>query len=206
MKVFIINIGIGNIGSVANMVRKVGGEAIITSNPEDVVRADKLIFPGVGAFDVAIKNLKSLGLIEILNERILVHKVPILGICLGMQLMTNSSEEGNMNGLGWINARTVKFKFNDNSIKVPHMGWNTVNLSKESRLFANMENQENRFYFVHSYYVECNNSEDILTTTKYGDKEFVSSFERENIIGVQFHPEKSHKFGMQLIKNFLEKF
>ena len=204
--IVIVDYQMGNVGSIFNMIRKIGVDSLISSDCEDIKKAEKIVLPGVGAFDYGMNNLEKLGLIDILNERVIKYKIPILGICLGMQLMTNSSEEGDMNGFGWINAKTVKFKFKDNSIKVPHMGWNTVNLSKESRIFANMENQENRFYFVHSYFVECNNREDILTTTKYGDKEFVSSFERENIIGVQFHPEKSHKFGMQLLKNFLEKF
>jgi len=198
----IINYGLGNLGSIANMIKKIGGESIITSNPEKILRAKKLILPGVGSFDKGMLNLKDLSLINILNKKVLVEKTPILGICLGMQLMLNSSEEGNETGLGWIDAKTIKFSAN--TLKVPHMGWNTVKNIKESKLFDELES-EKRFYFVHSYYVKCNDEKDILTTTPYGN-DFVSAFEKENLIGVQFHPEKSHKFGMSIIKNFVEKY
>lgn len=201
----IINYNMGNLGSILNMIKKIGYNAIITSNLDEISKASKLILPGVGAFDNGINNLKELGIFDLLNKKILEEKVPILGICLGMQLMTLSSEEGKEKGLGWLNAITKKFNFQNKELKVPHMGWNTITLRKHSKLFNEMENQENRFYFVHSYAVECFDKNDILTTTCYG-YEFVSSFEKENIIGVQFHPEKSHKFGMQLLKNFIEKF
>ncbi|WP_035588025.1 imidazole glycerol phosphate synthase subunit HisH [Hippea jasoniae] len=201
----IINCGMGNVGSVANMIKKVGGKSIITSNRDEVKHAKKLILPGVGAFDNAVKNLKDLGLWDLIKEKVLLEKVPIMGICLGMQLLTKGSEEGELKGFGFIDAYTKKFKFEDNKLKVPHMGWNTVKITKKSKLFENMENQESRFYFVHSYYVDCYNKNDILTITNYGI-DFVSSFENDNIIGVQFHPEKSHRFGMQLLKNFVEKY
>ncbi len=139
-----------------------------------------------------------------LNYKVKEKKTPILGICLGMQLMTMSSEEGTLPGLGWIAAKTIKFKFEDKSIKVPHMGWNTIKIEKVSPIFKNMYDQENRFYFVHSYYVVCNDKSDIASTSVYGNVTFVSAFQKENIFGVQFHPEKSHKFGMQLLKNFSE--
>ncbi|MFN4219609.1 MAG: imidazole glycerol phosphate synthase subunit HisH [bacterium] len=202
----IIDYKMGNIGSIANMIKKVGGIFVIASKPEELAKASKIILPGVGSFDYGITNLEKLGLIDILNERVLVKKVPILGICLGMQIMTKSSEEGQKKGLGWINAETVKFNFGNNSIKMPHMGWNTINITKNSKLLKDMENRENRFYFVHSYYVKCFNESDILATTNYGGINFVSIFGHENILGVQFHPEKSHKFGMQLLKNFLENY
>ena len=163
------------------------------------------MLPGVGAFDSAVKNLKKLHLWDLIKEKVLVEKVPIMGICLGMQLLTKGSEEGELDGFGFIDAYAKRFEFEKEDLKIPHMGWNVVNLQKKSKLFEGMEHQENRFYFVHSFAVECKENKDILTTTHYG-YDFVSSFEKENIIGCQFHPEKSHKFGMKLFKNFVEKY
>jgi glutamine amidotransferase len=201
----IIDYGMGNLGSVANMIKKVGGKSVITSNKDEIKQAKKILLPGVGAFDNAVKNLKNLDLWDLIKEKALVEKVYIMGICLGMQLLTKGSEEGKLEGFGFIDAYTKKFKFEDNKLKIPHMGWNIVKLQKKSKLFQGMENQENRFYFVHSYAIKCYEEKDILTTTFYG-YEFVSSFEKENIIGCQFHPEKSHKFGMALFKNFVERY
>jgi len=201
----IIDYGMGNLGSVVNMIKKVGGKSIISSSKNEIKNAKKILLPGVGAFDNAVKNLKDLGLWDLIKEKVLVEKVPIMGICLGMQLLTKGSEEGELEGFGFVDAYTKKFRFKNNDLKIPHMGWNIVNLQKNSKLFEGMENQENRFYFVHSYAVECKDKNDILTTTHYG-YDFVSSFEKKNIIGCQFHPEKSHKFGMALFKNFVEKY
>ena len=198
----IIDYGVGNIGSIANMIKKVGGKSLITSDLQEIKKAKKLILPGVGSFDNGIKRLKELGFIDTLNKKVLKEKTPIMGICLGMQLMTKSSQEGELDGLSWIDADTMRFK--SDTLKIPHMGWNIISHQKESALFDETT-QEKRFYFVHSYYVSCKREEDILTTTPYGH-DFVSSFEKENIIGVQFHPEKSHKFGMSLFKNFVEKY
>lgn len=200
MTITIIDYGMGNIGSIANMIKKIGYESIITSDIEEIKKAKKLILPGVGSFDNGMKNLKEMGLTEILNQKVLLEKIPILGICLGMQLMTKGSEEGVLDGLGWVDAETKRFE--SDTLKVPHMGWNTINHQRKSKLFDELES-EKRYYFVHSYYVRSNNEKEILTTTNYGF-DFVSAFEKENIIGVQFHPEKSHKFGMWLIKNFIE--
>ena len=193
----------GNLGSILNMLKKIGAEAIISSSPQDISRADKLILPGVGAFDAGLKNLDERGLIPVLQNLVIKKKIPILGICLGMQLMTKSSEEGSRPGFGWIDATTVRFKFGkeEQNLKIPHMGWNVIQWRKESVLFKDMP-EEPRFYFVHSYHAVCNDKEDILATTNYG-YDFVSAFQKGNIIGVQFHPEKSHKFGMQVLRNFI---
>lgn len=198
----IVDYGLGNLGSIKNMLKKIGVESEITSDSEKISTASKLILPGVGAFDNGMTNLKEAGLIDVLNKKVLDEKTPILGICLGMQLMTNSSEEGSEKGLGWINAETKKFDFSGTEKKypVPHMGWEYVKPKKASRLFENMY-EEPRFYFVHSYFVSVNNPEDALLETNYGF-DYVSGFEKGNIVGVQFHPEKSHKFGMVLLKNF----
>ena len=200
--IIVIDYGMGNLGSIANMIKKVGYKCIITSDLEEIKKATKLILPGVGSFDNGMKNLENLGMIEVLNQKVLVEKTPILGICLGMQLMTKSSEEGTSAGLGWLDAKTKKFV--SDTLKIPHMGWNIIKHQKESKLFDECKS-EKRFYFVHSYCVSCNNQEDILANTNY-TQDFVSSFEKENIVGVQFHPEKSHKFGMQLLKNFVERY
>ncbi|MBN2881016.1 imidazole glycerol phosphate synthase subunit HisH [Candidatus Woesearchaeota archaeon] len=198
----IIDYGMGNLGSIKNMIEKLGGEAEITSDVEIIKNATKLILPGVGSFDSGMTNLKSLGLIDVLNKKVLVEKTPILGICLGMQLISKSSEEGILPGLCWIDAQTIKFKLDDKSLKIPHMGWNYIKIEKDTKLFSDaLENS--RFYFVHSYHVVCNDKNDILTTTEYGIN-FVSAVNRENIYATQFHPEKSHKFGMKIMKNFIE--
>jgi len=189
----------GNLGSIKNMLKKIGVESVITNDHSLIENASKIILPGVGAFDRAMKNLKELNIIEILNKQALINKVPILGICLGMQLLAKDSEEGNLHGLGWIDASVKKFNL-DKNLKVPHMGWNIALQQKKHVLFENMYTVP-RFYFVHSYYFKCNNPEDILANTDYGG-EFTSAVSKNNIMGVQFHPEKSHKFGMKLLENF----
>ena len=200
--IVVIDYGMGNLGSIANMIKKVGHKCLVSSDLKDITNATKLILPGVGSFDNGMKNLKERGMIEVLNQKVLADKTPILGICLGMQLMTKSSEEGKLSGLGWVDAQTKKFV--SDTLKIPHMGWNIIKHQKSSKLFDEYES-EKRFYFVHSYYVDANQKKDILTTTPY-THDFVSSFEKENIIGAQFHTEKSHKFGMNLLKNFVEKY
>jgi glutamine amidotransferase len=196
----IVDYGMGNLGSIQNMLRKVGAEATVTADPKTIAASDKLILPGVGAFDRALENLNRLGLVPFLNEQVIDRKKPVLGICLGMQLMTNRSDEGGLPGLGWLDAETLKF--GNIAQRVPHMGWNTVDIKREDPLFKEMYD-EPRFYFVHSYYVKCHDDSNVLTTTKYGE-DFCSSFVKSNIHGVQYHPEKSHKFGMKLLKNFAE--
>ena len=202
--IVIVNYGLGNLGSILNMLRKIGAEAMISSAPREIGDAQKIILPGVGAFDNGMKNLEERGLVPLLTEMVLFRRTPVLGICLGMQLLGESSEEGTLPGLGWIEARALHFRFPeaDRTLKIPHMGWNTVEAKKESPLFSGVD-AESRFYFVHSYYVDCRCPEDVLTTTWHG-LEFTSSLQRGNIFGVQFHPEKSHKFGLKLLKNFVE--
>lgn len=203
-RISVIDYGAGNIASVINMIKHVGGEAEIISEPRALSQVDKLLLPGVGAFDHGIQCLKAGGWMDPLNGAVLERQVPILGICLGMQLMCKSSEEGQEAGLGWIDAEVLRFDFEGEAagLKVPHMGWNAVSTLRGDALVSD-EQVERRFYFVHSYYVECTNQQDVLLQCKYG-KEFVAGFHRENIWGVQFHPEKSHKFGMELFKRFLE--
>lgn len=183
------------------MLKKIGVDAEISSDIKKIKQADKLILPGVGSFDYGMANLQKSGLIPVLNEKVLRQKTPILGICLGMQLMTKKSEEGVRHGFGWIDAETTRFRSDGpmEGKKVPHMGWNTVSVRKENCLISNKDDP--RFYFVHSYHVECYDKEDVLAVTSYG-AEFVSAFKRENIIGMQFHPEKSHKFGMEVMSKF----
>lgn len=202
----IIDYGMGNVGSIKNMLSKLGAESVITSDPIAIESADKLILPGVGSFDKAIENITNYDLVKVLNAAVLERKVPILGICLGMQLFTNKSEEGTLPGLGWIDAETIRFKFDDSSVKtqIPHMGWNTLNFVRDHPLIKDMY-EDPRFYFVHSYHVSCNRSENVLSTTTYG-VEFHSAICRDNIVGVQFHPEKSHKYGLKLLENFVKVF
>lgn len=200
----ILDYGVGNVNSVFNMLKKIGYNPIITNSEKDIEKASKIIISGVGSFDTGINNLEKLGIINLLKHKILVDKIPVLGICLGMQLMSEGSEEGKKSGLGLISGNFVKFNFTSNVLKIPHMSWNFVNKLKSSKLFDDMYN-EPRFYFVHSYHFNTNEKSIILTETDYGYS-FASSYEKENILGVQFHPEKSHKFGKKLLKNFVENY
>ena len=196
----IVDYGMGNLGSVFNMFKKMGIASKITSDLEDIKTATKLLLPGVGSFDKAMYRINDSGIKKILDYKVLIEKTPILGICLGMQLLTNSSEEGIEKLLGYINASAKKFSFQDNKMKIPHMGWNLVNKSTKSKLNESFV-EESRFYFVHSYYVNVENKENSILKTKYG-LEFDSAIQNENVYGAQFHPEKSHKFGMKLFENF----
>jgi glutamine amidotransferase len=203
MKIGIINYGVGNIASIQNMLKKSGNNSEIFSEPETIDKYDKLILPGVGSFDFAMNKLINNSWIMPLNYFALEIKKPILGICLGMQLMCNRSEEGQVTGLSWINAEVKKFKTDDNfNFKVPHMGWNSVKFENINSKFFESLNGLNKFYFVHSYFIECYEKKDISSITNYNGIEFVSSFNKENIYGVQFHPEKSHKYGLKLLENF----
>jgi glutamine amidotransferase len=197
----IIDYGMGNSGSIRNMFNRIGVDCEITNDKQKIADATKILLPGVGAFDAAMSRINESGFREILDKKALDEKVPVLGICLGMQLLTNCSEEGTLPGLGWIAGKTYRFLFGTNSnLKVPHMGWNVVQEKNESVLTRNLP-AEPRFYFVHSYYVIAEDDRHVLTTTNHG-VEFNSIIQKENIFGAQFHPEKSHKFGMKLLENF----
>jgi imidazole glycerol-phosphate synthase subunit HisH len=198
----IVDYGSGNLGSIVNMMKKIGEPTNLSSAAETIAKADKLILPGVGAFDTGMRNLESRGLIPLLNKKVLADRTPILGICLGMQLMCETSEEGQLKGLGWIDAKVVRFDFGNGcgKQKVPHMGWNRVSMCRRHPLLAGLPDQS-RFYFVHSYHVVCNDSNDVVAETTHGYS-FTSFFARDNIMGVQFHPEKSHKYGLALLRNW----
>lgn len=201
--IIIVNYGMGNLNSVKRKLARLGVDALISNLPSDISKADKLILPGVGHFQKAVENLKQLQLWGILNDAVLVKKKPILGICLGMQLMALRSEEGNVEGLGWFDAEVVKFRVKDFlTHKVPHTGWNQIIKVKESHLMKDIPDLS-EFYFVHSYHFRCNNPSDILNETEYEYK-FTSAVEKENIFGVQYHPEKSHDIGELLLKNFIK--
>lgn len=198
----IVNYGMGNLGSMLNMFKRIGVKVVIAADPAAIQQAEKLVLPGVGAYDSAMTCINSVpGLREVLDHKALVEQVPILGVCLGMQLLIRSSEEGALPGLGWIPGVTLRFPKQD-GLKVPHMGWNVAQLNKPSRLTAKV-GVEPRYYFVHSYCVHVDDPAHSLMKTHYGI-DFDSAIGHKNIYGVQFHPEKSHRFGMQILKNFAE--
>ena len=204
-RVTIVDYGMANVGSIVNMIKKAGGTADVSSDPAAIAAASRLILPGVGAFDAGMIRLNERGLVEPLRRKALEERVPVLGICLGMQLLSGGSEEGVLPGLGWIDARTRRLDFAGLSTppRVPHMGWNVVTVRRPNLLL--LENLEDpwRFYFVHSYHVVCAREQDVLCTTSYGAP-FTSAVASGNIYGVQFHPEKSHAYGMKLLGRFLE--
>tara|TARA_Y100001935_G_C17289382_1_gene502352 strand:- start:730 stop:1344 length:615 start_codon:yes stop_codon:yes gene_type:complete len=199
----IIDLGVSNVSSVANMVKKVGGTPNIISDHSELntIKSNKAILPGVGSFDSAMKMLNRGNWFNSLNQYIENSSNSILGICLGMQIMFNRSEEGQLEGLKWIDGDIRKFQFEDKKLKVPHMGWNFVSPKKDDVLFQSSSERQ-RFYFVHSFFASCNDKNDILSLTNYGI-DFVSSVKKNNIYGVQFHPEKSHRYGMHIINNFI---
>jgi glutamine amidotransferase len=197
----IVDYGMSNLGSVQNMFKKVGVPCRIARGSDQIASAQALVLPGVGHFDRAIRTLHELNLKSALDTAVLVRRVPILGICLGMQLMTRASEEGELPGLGWVAGDTRRIVGARAGLRVPHMGWNSARVCNPSVLFDPKDNEEQRFYFVHTYAVHCDDVADVLATTTYGD-DFVSAFAHANMVGVQFHPEKSHKFGMNLLRRF----
>ncbi len=200
--VSIIDYGVGNLGSIRNMLKRIGVVARTVARPEDAAQASRIILPGVGAFDEAMRRLRERGFIDVLTAKALDEKVPVLGICLGMQLLCRGSEEGDEPGLGWIDAEVTRFRFpSDSKLKVPHMGWNAVAAQGTHPLLAGFDD-DTAFYFVHSYRVPATCDATIATTDHGGA--FAAIVARDNIVGAQFHPEKSHAFGMRFLRNFSE--
>lgn len=201
--IVILDYGIGNLKSILNMIKKAGGNAVISSDVDVIKSARVLILPGVGAFDNGMSKLQSFGFDEVIKAKA-KEGTSILGICLGMQLLFERSEEGQSEGLGLIKGKVKKFNFKgDRTLKIPHMGWNVVNPVGNSGLY-DTDIGEHRFYFVHSYFAVCDDKSDIDSRATYGDA-FTCGVHRKNIFGAQFHPEKSHKFGLKFFMNFLEK-
>ena len=200
----VLDYGLGNVGSILNMLRHIGAEAISVTTPERLTSASGVILPGVGNFDRAMENLNRSGMTLALKEMVKQSNTPILGICLGMQVMCKTSEEGTLPGLGLVDADVKRFNFPvESKLKIPHMGWNDVKVRKDGTILGVIDDLAQRFYFVHSYYVKCNDASIVTGITGYGT-EFVSAFNYKNITGVQFHPEKSHKHGMNLFRNFIK--
>ncbi|WP_115120279.1 imidazole glycerol phosphate synthase subunit HisH [Synechococcus sp. UW105] len=195
----IIDYGMGNLGSVVNMLRRVEVDCEVTCDPVRISNASSIILPGVGAFDAAMERIDDSGIRQVLDDKALHQKVPILGICLGMQLLTRGSEEGTRPGLGWIPAVTRRIP-SESGIKIPHMGWNVAERTRQSKLTDHLDG-EIRFYFVHSFCVKTDDPHDTVLRTRHG-QDFAAAVQHSNIMGAQFHPEKSHRFGMQLLKNF----
>jgi len=203
--IVILDYGMGNTASILNMIHRVGGDAVISSDTQKILEANALILPGVGAFDNAMQKLNESGLVGVIRQRVQEDNVPFMGICLGMQLLFESSEEGALPGLGLVSGEIKKFAFHkagQESLKIPHMGWNVVQPVAGTRMFNGFD-RDPRFYFVHSYHAVCADSNDVAATCEYGYP-FTCAVQKDNIFAAQFHPEKSHKFGMQIFKNFLE--
>jgi glutamine amidotransferase len=200
--IVIVDYGIGNVGSIYNMLRKVGAPARLGSDPETIASASKLILPGIGHFDAVMSAFNKSGLRPAVEDAVRARMVPILGICVGMQMMARGSDEGQEPGLGWIEAQTRRFDFRalNHSPRLPHIGWNYVRPAKTHTATTQLSATP-RFYFVHSFHVACENPADILLQAHYG-VEFTAAFAHQNMLGVQFHPEKSHKYGMQLLRGF----
>jgi len=201
-EVVAIDYGVGNIFSIRNAVERLGLKFCVTCAPEKIIKARRIILPGVGHFATAMRNMSNNGTLDALNEAVIAKKIPVLGICLGMQLMAASSEEGETKGLNWLNSEVKRFKFADPTIhKIPHVGWNTLEKTTESNLLRGV-NPTDEFYFAHSFHLTVDFKHPCISVTRYGYN-FVSALEKDNLYGVQFHPEKSHQVGALLLRNFL---
>ena len=201
--IVIVDYGMGNLRSILYKIEKLKGVVSISSNIEAIEQADKLILPGVGYFAKGMENIHSRKLYDVLNKRVCIDKIPVLGICLGAQLITRYSEEGNAEGFGWIDAETKKFSFDisDRALRIPHVGWNAIEIVRSSPLLHGIE-PHNRFYFTHSYYIDCKQTDACVANTYYG-LSFTSAIQKDNIFGTQFHPEKSHHAGRAILENFI---
>lgn len=204
MTVVVVHVGLGNVGSVVNALARIGVDAKVSSDPKVVSRAARLILPGVGSFDSAMIRLERSGLHECILEQARNNGIPVLGICLGMQLLADSSEEGSKSGFGLVPGRVARLspRAPEDRLRLPHMGWNRAIPFGSHRLFRNIPDDA-RFYFVHSFGMNCEHATDVLAETTYG-RTFASAVARDNVMGVQFHPEKSHGPGQTLLVNFLE--
>ena len=201
----IVDYGVGNLTSIQNMLKKAGNAAVISNKKDDIANASKILLPGMGAFDHCMEQFNQSGLRPVIEKKVWDDKTPLLGICVGLQMLMKNSEEGKLEGLGWLKGSTIRFKpelMLDNQ-KVPNMGWLEIHPKKKSHLLQHLEDA--RFYFAHSYHVKTNEQKDELIAAHYG-YDFTVGIEKDNILGVQFHPEKSHRFGMQLLKNFSENY
>ncbi|MDA9290050.1 imidazole glycerol phosphate synthase subunit HisH [Polaribacter sp.] len=203
-RIGVIDLGVNNINSVINMSKKIGYDVEVITQSNEIKNYDKIILPGIGNFDEVVDKCRKNGFESELNEHVIFKKKDVLGICLGMQLMTNTSEEGQLSGFEWINGNCKKFSLSDYSTSV-HMGWNSISVKSIDSILLKDINNKSRFYFVHSYYIEVQNEDVICNYSEYNNKKFVSSFEHNNIFGVQFHPEKSNKHGLNIFKNFYKK-
>ncbi|MGI2026445.1 imidazole glycerol phosphate synthase subunit HisH [Endozoicomonas acroporae] len=198
----IVDYDIGNINAVANMLLRVGVRCIITSEKDELAKATRIILPGNGSFDACMTNLRNSGLLPVLEDKVLEHKTPLFGICVGAQMLGHCSEEGEEQGLGWLNMKVRRFP-NIPNLRIPHMGWNQARATKPEHPLVKNIPSDSRFYFVHSYYMVPENTEDTLLVAHYGI-DFAAGVSRDNIMGVQFHPEKSHRFGKNLLSAFVK--
>lgn len=199
--IVILDYGMGNVASILNMLKKIGAEAVISAEPEVAAKADKIILPGVGTFDAGMENLTRCGFKDVINEHVHKKGNPILGICLGMQMLGRRSEEGRTEGLGLIPFDNVRFSFPELSdLKIPHMGWDRIQICRSTNLTEGLDIPQ-RYYFVHSYHAVCDNEENVMCRCEYGYS-FAAAVCKDNVYGVQFHPEKSHRYGMKLLENF----